>query len=164
MAIGLALLAGERGEAAAAVRLYAAAATLYRTSGLRELQEKHPEQRARLDGFRAHLGEADFAAAWEAGRVLPGGEVIAAAVALAAALASALSAPAATTAAYPAGLSGREVEVLRLVAAGLTNAQVGERLFSSPRTVNAHLNRVYAKLEVAGRGAAIRFAAEHGLT
>ena len=165
-AIGLALLAGERGDAAAAVRLYAAAASLHRVSGVREPQDKHPEQLARLDGFRSRLGPADFAATWEAGSALSREAVIAEAAALAEQLASSL--PAATqngmAASYPAGLSEREVEVLRLVAAGLTNAQVAERLFISPRTVNAHLNRIYGKLNVAGRGAAIRFAADHGLT
>lgn len=66
--------------------------------------------------------------------------------------------------AYPAGLSAREVEVLRLVAAGLTNAQVAERLFLSPRTINAHLTTVYTKLNVPSRAAAICFALDHGLS
>jgi len=65
--------------------------------------------------------------------------------------------------AYPAGLSAREVEVLRLVADGLTNAQVAERLFLSPHTINAHLTTIYAKLAVPSRAAAIRFALDHGL-
>jgi DNA-binding CsgD family transcriptional regulator len=61
------------------------------------------------------------------------------------------------------GLSRREAEVLRLVAAGLSNAEVAERLFLSPRTVDAHLRRIYPKLGVAGRAAAVRFAVDHGL-
>ena len=65
--------------------------------------------------------------------------------------------------AYPAGLSGREIEVLRLVAAGLTSAEVAERLYLSPNTVNAHLRRIYRKLGVTSRGAATRFAVVHGL-
>ena len=64
---------------------------------------------------------------------------------------------------YPAGLSAREVEVLQLVATGLTNAQVAERLFLSPRTINAHLTTIYSKLGVPSRSAAVRFALEHGL-
>jgi DNA-binding CsgD family transcriptional regulator len=60
-------------------------------------------------------------------------------------------------------LSEREAEVLKLVAAGLTNAQVAQRLFLSPRTVNAHLTSVYRKLGVGSRSAATRFAFEHGL-
>jgi DNA-binding NarL/FixJ family response regulator len=62
-----------------------------------------------------------------------------------------------------AGLSTREVEVLQLVAAGLTNAQVAERLSVSPRTVNGHLTAIYARLNVSTRAAAIRVALEHGL-
>jgi len=54
--------------------------------------------------------------------------------------------------------------VLGLVAQGLTNPLVAERLFLSSRTVDAHLQRIYGKLDVPTRGAAIRFAVEHGLT
>ena len=64
---------------------------------------------------------------------------------------------------YPAGLSAREVEVLRLVATGLTNAEVAKKLFISSRTVNRHLNSVYQKLGVSSRAAATRFALEHDL-
>jgi DNA-binding CsgD family transcriptional regulator len=64
---------------------------------------------------------------------------------------------------YPAGLTEREVEVLRLAAKGLTTAEVAERLYLSPRTVESHLQRIYAKLAVPSRGAAIRFAVKHDL-
>ena len=49
---------------------------------------------------------------------------------------------------YPAGLTGREVDVLRLVASGLSDAETARRLFLSVRTVNAHLRSVYRKLGV----------------
>ncbi len=62
-----------------------------------------------------------------------------------------------------AGLSAREVDVLRLLAEGLTNADIAERLVLSPRTVNSHLNSIYTKLNVSSRGAAIRFALDHGI-
>jgi DNA-binding CsgD family transcriptional regulator len=65
---------------------------------------------------------------------------------------------------YPAGLSAREVEVLRLVSQGLTDAEVAERLFLSPRTVGQHLRNVYNKLGVNSRAAATRFAVEHELS
>jgi DNA-binding CsgD family transcriptional regulator len=64
---------------------------------------------------------------------------------------------------FPLGLSGREIEVLRLVADGLTNAQVAERLFLSPKTVSSHLGSIFGKLGVTSRAAATRFALEHGL-
>jgi predicted ATPase/DNA-binding CsgD family transcriptional regulator len=60
-------------------------------------------------------------------------------------------------------LSKREVEVLRLVAEGLTAPQVAERLYLSVRTVENHLRSVYGKLNVSTRAAATRIAVEHGL-
>jgi ATP/maltotriose-dependent transcriptional regulator MalT len=64
---------------------------------------------------------------------------------------------------FPAGLSPREVEVLRLVAQGMTDRQVGEHLFLSYRTVNQHLRSIYNKLGVSSRAAATHFAVEHGI-
>jgi DNA-binding CsgD family transcriptional regulator/tetratricopeptide (TPR) repeat protein len=63
----------------------------------------------------------------------------------------------------PMGLTAREVEVLRFVAHGLTDAEVAERLSISPRTVGQHLRSVYNKLDVTSRTSAARFAIEHGL-
>jgi predicted ATPase/DNA-binding CsgD family transcriptional regulator len=58
-----------------------------------------------------------------------------------------------------AGLSPRETEVLRLVATGMTDGAIAERLVLSPRTVHAHLRTIYRKLGVTSRTAAIRAAA-----
>ena len=58
-------------------------------------------------------------------------------------------------------LTVREVEVLRLVARGLTNEQVAEQLVISPRTVNSHLNSIYSKIGVESRTAATRYAVDH---
>lgn len=63
----------------------------------------------------------------------------------------------------PSELSDREAEVLRLVAVGLTDNQVAERLIISPRTVHRHLSSIYSKLGVTTRTAAVRVAAEQGL-
>jgi DNA-binding NarL/FixJ family response regulator len=65
---------------------------------------------------------------------------------------------------YPAGLTSREVDVLRLVALGLTDAEAAEHLHISRRTVNAHLRSIYRKLGVGSRAEATRFAQENGLT
>ena len=64
---------------------------------------------------------------------------------------------------YPNDLTEREVEVLRLVARGLSDVQVAEILVISPRTVNAHLRSVYSKLNITSRHAATHFAIEHHL-
>jgi DNA-binding NarL/FixJ family response regulator len=82
----------------------------------------------------------------------------------AAALETRLSSLSAPQQVYPAGLSAREVEVLRLVATGLSNAEVAEHLVLSPRTVEQHLRSIYNKLGVSSRTAATRFAMEHQLT
>jgi DNA-binding NarL/FixJ family response regulator len=52
------------------------------------------------------------------------------------------------------GLTDRETEVLRLVAAGRTNRQIGEQLFISAKTVSVHVSSILIKLGVAGRGEA----------
>jgi DNA-binding NarL/FixJ family response regulator len=78
-------------------------------------------------------------------------------------LAASLDTTAAPSPAYPAGLSTREVEVLRLVAQGLTNAQVAEQLFLGARTVETHLRSIYNKLGVSTRAAATHFAVSHDL-
>jgi DNA-binding CsgD family transcriptional regulator len=64
---------------------------------------------------------------------------------------------------FPGGLSAREVEVLRLVAAGLTNRAIAEALTISERTVDRHVSNIYTKLDLSTRAAATAFAYEHGL-
>ena len=72
-------------------------------------------------------------------------------------------APGAAAAPLPGGLSAREVEVLRLLAAGHTNRAIAETLTISERTVDRHVSNIYTKLDVSTRAAATAFAYEHGL-
>jgi DNA-binding CsgD family transcriptional regulator len=65
--------------------------------------------------------------------------------------------------AWPAGLSGREVEVLRLIAAGCSNRAIAETLFISPNTVLHHVSSIFAKTGVANRAEAAAYATRHGL-
>jgi len=65
--------------------------------------------------------------------------------------------------AEPSGLSPREVEVLRLVAAGLTNQAIATELFLSERTVERHVSNILTKLDVGSRTAAAAYAFEHGI-
>ena len=64
---------------------------------------------------------------------------------------------------YPDGLTAREVEVLHLLAQGLTDAHIAEKLIISPRTVNTHLTAIYGKIQVSSRSAATRYSIEHHL-
>ncbi|WP_162529571.1 response regulator transcription factor, partial [Agromyces humi] len=67
-------------------------------------------------------------------------------------------------AAASAGLTRREVEVLRLIAGGRTNRQIAQELFLSERTVARHVSNILGKLGLANRAGATAFAFEHGLT
>jgi DNA-binding CsgD family transcriptional regulator/tetratricopeptide (TPR) repeat protein len=67
------------------------------------------------------------------------------------------------TRSHPAGLTVRQVEVLELVAQGFTNADIAERLFVSPKTVDHHVSALLMKLEVSSRQEAAAVAEERGL-
>ena len=63
----------------------------------------------------------------------------------------------------PAGLTGREVEVLRQVASGRTNRSIATELFLSEKTVARHISNIFTKLQVSSRAAATAYAYEHDL-
>jgi DNA-binding NarL/FixJ family response regulator len=63
----------------------------------------------------------------------------------------------------PAGLTTREAEVLTLLAAGLSNAEIAQRLFLSNATVKTHINRIFAKTGARDRAQAVRYAYQTGL-
>jgi DNA-binding NarL/FixJ family response regulator len=115
---------------------------------------------------RAQLGGKAFAAAWAEGRTMTPEQAFT--VQGLATIPSPTptepsSTPPAKSVTYPDGLTAREVEVLRLLAQGLTDAQIAEQLVISPRTVNNHLTSIYSKIQVSSRSAATRYAIEHQL-
>ena len=61
------------------------------------------------------------------------------------------------------GLTAREVEVLVLLARGMSNKQIAERLVITPKTASNHVEHIYAKIDAANRAAAALFAVQHGL-
>jgi DNA-binding NarL/FixJ family response regulator len=77
--------------------------------------------------------------------------------------AGAAPSPAAAASPAPAGLTAREVDVLRLIAAGRSNPEIARELFVSEATVKTHINHVFAKTGARDRAQAVRFAYQHGL-
>ena len=64
---------------------------------------------------------------------------------------------------HPGGLTGREVDVLRLAARGLTTKEIADQLTISPKTADHHIQHVYGKLQLSTRAAAALWAMEHSL-
>ncbi len=162
--VGLGAVAAAVGEWAWAVRLVGAADTqceassAYLPSFIRALRE------FAVATARAQLGEEAFITVMAEGRTMNPDQALAAKEPVTmTTTAQAGPSRASKFTTYPAGLTAREVEVLRLVAQGLTDAQVAEQLVISPRTVNWHLTSIYSKLGVSSRSAATRYAIEHEL-
>jgi predicted ATPase/DNA-binding CsgD family transcriptional regulator len=156
---GLASMYGAEGKIVRAARLWGAEETL-----LEKLEDSVytyvPDRslhRSQVSAARAQLDEAAWTAAWIEGRVMSLEQAVEYALEQEPAPEPAAPEP------YLAGLSAREADVLRLVATGLTNAEVAEKLFLSSRTVDWHLSSIYRKLGLHSRAGASRFASEHGL-
>jgi DNA-binding NarL/FixJ family response regulator len=64
---------------------------------------------------------------------------------------------------WPAGLTKREVEVLRLLARGLSNKQIAQELTITPGTAGSHIEHIYTKIGSSTRGSAAMYAMRHGL-
>ena len=116
--------------------------------------------------MRGKLGEQAFTAAWAEARTQTPEQALEAseqAPKQASAPQSSASISLPRAHAYPDGLTAREVEVLNLLAQGLTNKQIATRLVISLRTVTTHLSSIYSKTGVNTRAAATRYAIQHGL-
>jgi predicted ATPase/DNA-binding CsgD family transcriptional regulator len=164
---GLACIAGDTGEPARAARLFGAAEAMRDTLSEAVVFQHTPEEAAWREPSRARARSRLGETAWEdklsEGRAMGLKEAIEYAISPEKPSATTPSPEQLSTSGPPAGLTPREIEVLGLVATGMTNIQVAETLFLSPRTVQRHLNSVYHKIGVSSRTAATRFALEHGL-
>ncbi len=164
---GLADVAVAQQEPVWAARLWGAAEALREQAGAPGRPSQRADDERCVAAVHAQLGEQAFAAAWAQGRAMTPEQALAAQGL--ATLPMALSAgppttpPTRSATPYPDDLTAREVEVLRLVAQGLTDAQVAEQLVISPRTVNGHLRSIYSKIGVTSRSAATRYAVDHHL-
>ena len=139
----LAGLAGRAESFAEAVRLLAASDAARATMGYPRPPIDRPQYEAALARLRATLGDQAFADLWAEGAGLSLDDAVA------------YARRARGTRDRPstgwASLTPTEVDVVRLVAEGLTNPEIGSRLFISRATVKTHLSHVYAKLDVSNR-------------
>jgi predicted ATPase/class 3 adenylate cyclase/DNA-binding CsgD family transcriptional regulator len=164
---GLAAMATAQEHLIWATRLWGAAEVLRQVMGTPIFPVDLPAYESNVAEARSKLGEKAFAATWAEGRVMTPQQALdaqsSAVTTQPASTMQSSTSPAKPTAAYPDGLTAREVEVLRLLAQGMTDAQIAEQLVISPRTVNNHLTSIYQKIQVSSRSAATRYAVDHGL-
>jgi len=143
-----------------AVRLWGMAEAFREVSCMPLIPGQNPAYERTVTAIRAQLGEEAFATLWSEGRSMTPEQALAG-LQRAELPQQGLSAKPSAT--YPAGLTQREVEVLRLMVKGLTIAQIADHLIISFHTANAHVRSIYTKLEVTSRSAATRYALEHHL-
>jgi DNA-binding CsgD family transcriptional regulator/tetratricopeptide (TPR) repeat protein len=163
----LAEVTATQGELPWAARLWGAAEALRDGMGTPIPPIYRADYERSVTAARVQLGEQAFAAAWAQGRTMTLEQVLGAPGQAEVSTPTPAGHPSTSTGkpspTYPAGLTAREVEVLRLAAQGLTDAQVAEQLVIRSRTVNTHLTSIYNKLGVGSRTAATRYAVDHNL-
>ena len=154
----VARLAAVTGQTEQSCRLYGAGEALREALGFPVSPKDLSYVEPIIAGLRERLGSEVFAAAWAKGRSLSQQEAIAAAMTV-----RAEPEPAAERRPGVYGLTEREQEVLRLLAAGHSNRELAELLYISPATVARHVANIYNKLGVDTRAKATAFAHQHGL-
>ncbi len=164
---GLASVLATQKEFARGAQLWGAAEAIRAAFGTPLPPVERAAYEQAVAATHTQLGEKAFAAAWSEGRTISWEQMLAAkGTAEIQALISTepTTAPPAPMLSTPrAGLTAREMDVLRLLAQGLTSAQIAERLVIGVVTVNFHVRSIYSKLGVSSRSAATRYALEHGL-
>jgi ATP/maltotriose-dependent transcriptional regulator MalT len=156
---GWATLVAEQGQFAWAAQLWGAAESLRTTIGVPLPVVERADYERAVAAARAALREGTFAARWAEGRSMTSEQALAAQ----GMVISSSATPKAAPATYPAGLTLREVEVLRLVALGMTNTRIAHELVVSEKTVATHLTHIFNKTNSENRAAATAFAIRHGL-
>jgi len=167
---GLAWTLSAQGHVERAARLLGAAEATRQMTGF-ALSAVHPYWAAERDrevaATRASLGEDGFAAAWSEGQAMPLDAAVA--YALAADPSPSVELPAALASPGPVNrsavrlLSGREREVVALIAQGHTNRQIAEQLVISEWTADTHVRHILTKLGFRSRAQVAAWATEQGL-
>ena len=168
---GVARVATAYGQPLRAVQLLAAGTALRDTLGISQPPFRRATYAHLLTTLRAQLDDATFVTAWAAGQVMGIDQAVLYALAqpgpvdaMAAPQVPMTLSPASQNGAKPLdSLTNRELDVLRQIATGMTDAQVAATLIISPRTVNAHLRSIYSKLGITSRSAATRYAFDQRL-
>jgi non-specific serine/threonine protein kinase len=160
---GIADVAASRGNPPEqVVQLHAVTALLREQIGADVESWQRARHERALENVRALLSPEAFAEAWEAGETLSHDDAVAIALAAAGPL-EVRTSPAALTDPAAFGLTGRELDVLRLIARGMRDREIADELSISTRTVGGHVTNLLAKLDVDSRTAAAAFAVRHGL-
>ena len=162
--LGLGAVVAAEGEPARAACLWGAAETLRTELGAFIPHAEQVSYERSMSTVHAQLSEDVFSSAWAEGRAMSLEQVLANWETMPSPRPVPTAPPSTATAFAPpphTRLTPREMDVLRLVALGLTNPQIAEQLVISPQTVHAHLRSMYSKLGVTTRSAATRFAVEH---
>ena len=154
-------IAGLTGQPRRAARLYGAAEALREALGVPIAPLYRAEYEREVGVVREALGVETLAAEWTAGRGLPLAEAVAEALAVTGPAESAPSPQ--PSAATTAGLTARELEVLRLLVEGRSNPDIAAELFISRKTASNHVTSILAKLGVETRTAAASSAVRLGL-
>ena len=162
-------LAAALGQPGRAIRLFAASEAGREAMGLAQ----HPQQQRYLErhvqSLREAVGDEAFTAAWRSGAAMSWDTAIIFALSEPVSESPSPSptippaGPAGPVLPLPDGLTERQAEVLRLVAAGLSNLDIASRLVVSERTVEHHVANIYRKIGVRNRADATSYAHRHGL-
>ena len=162
---GLAGVTAAQGAYRWAAQLWGAAEALREVMAVPLMPADRAGYEQAVQSTSAQMGALAFAAAWQEGRAMTPEQVLAAqgrvTIPSPTQAGSRSTLPTKISPSSSSGLTVREVEVLRLVAQGLSDTQVAEQLVISPRTVNWHLTSIYSKIGVSSRAAATRYAIEH---
>jgi ATP/maltotriose-dependent transcriptional regulator MalT len=164
---GVAGVIAAQHEPAAAAQLWGAAETLRDLMGMPIPPMEYAAYNRSVTTVRIRLGKQAFTTAWAQGRTTLQEQIVSISEPLKALTPSVVwlpflpqmrSSPQEST-----ELTKREIEILRLLATGLTSAQIAEYLTISVLTVNSHVRSIYSKLRVTSRSAATRYAIEQKL-
>ncbi len=155
-------IAGRMGQAEIAAQLYGAADAERERFALPLEPQYQAEYERDIAVARRTLGNEAFAEGWTQGRTLTEEQAVAVALAVSVPPGSPELAESGGPVTAPFSLSPRQIEVMRLLAAGLSDRAIAETLFIGERTVNTHVAHIFAKLGVHNRAAAVTTAVAAG--